>query len=210
MSAQKISSWTYAEEFLTAPDVIEQAARTGAELGCEPVSSSVGGVLQVLAAAVRASHVVEVGTGAGVSGLWLLRGMTPDGVLTSIDVEPEHQRAARAAFAEAGVAPQRTRAISGDATQVLPRLTDSAYDVVFVDADIQAYPVYVEQAVRLLRSGGLLAVHNMLWQDRVADPAVRDSSTVILRDLGKDLRADDRLTPALVAAGDGLFVGIRS
>ncbi len=107
------------------------------------------------------------------------------------------------------MAPQRTRVIGGDAAQVLPRLTDAAYDLVLVDADKQAYPLYVEQAIRLLRSGGVLAVDNMLWHDQVADPAARDETTVALRDLGKQLRSDERLLPCLLPVGDGLFVAIR-
>src|SRR6478735_12222367 len=126
----------------------------------------------------------EVGTGAGVSGLWLLGGMPSDGILTTIDVEAEHQRAARKAYAAAGVAPQRTRVITGRALDVMPRLTDGAYDMVVVDGDKAEYPQYVEQAVRLLRSGGVLAIDNMLWHDRVADPAARDAVTTTLRDLG--------------------------
>jgi predicted O-methyltransferase YrrM len=173
------------------------------------VLPGVGSALRFLAAAVGAAHVVEVGTGAGVSGLWLLQGMAPDGVLTSIDTEPEHQRAAREAFTAAGIPGQRTRVIAGDAGQVLPRLTDGAYDMVFVDADKPSYPVYAEQAVRLLRPGGVLAMDNMLWHDRVADPARRDETTTVLRDLGKSLREDERLVPALLPVGDGLFVAVR-
>jgi predicted O-methyltransferase YrrM len=135
--------------------------------------------------------------------------MAPDGVLTSIDSEPEHQRAAKEAFAAAGIPGQRTRVIGGDAAQVLTRLTDGAYDLVFVDADKENYPLYAEQALRLLRPGGVLAMDNMLWHDRVADPARRDEVTTTLRDLGKALRDDERLVPALLPVGDGLFVAVR-
>lgn len=121
-----------------------------------------GAALSVLAAASKARAVVEIGTGAGVSSVQLLRGMPADGVLTTIDVEVEHQRAAKQAFAEEGVRPARTRTISGRALDVLPRLTDAAYDLVFVDADIENYPSYVRQAVRLLRPGGVLAVDDAL------------------------------------------------
>lgn len=209
MSAQKLASWAYAEDFVATPELVETAAADGERHGATPVLGGVGPVLRLLAAAVRAQHVVEVGTGAGSSGLWLLEGMAPDGVLTSIDVEPEHQRLARRAFAAAGVAPQRTRVIAGQATQVLPRLTDGAYDLVFVDADKDSYPVYAEQAIRLLRPGGILAMDNMLWHDTVADPAARDETTTLLRDLGKTLRDDERLMPALLPVGDGLFVAVR-
>ena len=131
----------------------------------------------MLAAAVGARAVVEVGTGAGVSGLWLLEGMPADGILTTIDIEAEHQRAAKEAYAAAGVAHQRTRVITGRALDVLPRMTDGAYDIVLIDADKEGYPGYVEEATRLLRSGGVLVLDNMLWHDKVADPAARDDTT---------------------------------
>jgi predicted O-methyltransferase YrrM len=135
--------------------------------------------------------------------------MPSDGILTTIDVEAEHQRAAKAAYAGAGIASQRTRVITGRALDVLPRLTDGAYDMVLIDADKQEYPLYVEQALRLLRSGGVLALDNMLWHDKVADPATRDETTTTLRDLGKELRDNDSLIPALLPVGDGILAAVK-
>lgn len=209
MSTQKLATWAYAEGFVAPTDLMERAAADGAALGAQPVHPAVGAALRLLAAALSARTVVEIGTGAGNSGLWLLQGMAPDGILTTIDAEAEHQRLAKRAFAEAGVAPQRTRVIAGDATQVLPRLNDGAYDLVFIDADKTNYPRYAEEGIRLLRSGGVLALDNMLWHDKVADPAARDETTTLLRDLGKQLRDDERLFPALIPAGDGLLVAVR-
>jgi predicted O-methyltransferase YrrM len=209
MSAQKPASWAYAEEFVTEDEVVEQARRRGEELGAVPVGNGAGVLLRLLAAAVKARSVVEVGTGAGTSGLWLLQGMPEDGILTTIDVETEHQGAAKKAYAEAGIAHQRTRVIAGRALDVLPRMTDGAYDMVVVDADKREYPEYVDHAIRLLRSGGVLVLDNMLWHDKVADPAARDDETTVLRDLGKRLRDDERLVPALLPVGDGMFVAVK-
>ncbi|MGO0576700.1 O-methyltransferase [Ornithinimicrobium panacihumi] len=209
MASAKLSSVAYSEDFITPHPVIEDAQRRGEELGARPLSTAAGATLRMLVAAVAARHVVEIGTGAGSSGLWLLQGMPRDGILTSIDSEPEHQRAAKEAFQAAGIPPQRTRVISGDAAQVIGRLTDGAYDLVLVDADKESYPVYVEEALRLLRQGGVLVLDNMLWHDRVADPAARDEVTTLLRDLGKSLREDERLLPALLPVGDGLFVAVK-
>ena len=209
MSAQKPATWAYSEEFVPESEVIEAARLRGAELGCVPVRASVGAVLRLLAAAANAKAVVEVGTGAGVSGLWLLAGMPSDGILTTIDIEAEHQRAARAAYTAAGIAPQRTRVITGPALDVLPRLTDAAYDMVVIDADKAEYPQYVEQALRLLRSGGVLVLDNMLWHDKVADPATRDEITSTLRDLGKELRDNESLLPALLPVGDGVLAAVK-
>jgi predicted O-methyltransferase YrrM len=140
--------------------------------------------------------------------------MAPDGVLTTIDIEAEHQRAAREAFAAAGVKATRTRPITGRALNVLPRLADGAYDLVLVDGDPAEASDYVEQAVRMLRPGGVLVVPGTLWHDRVADPARRDETTTTLRELGRTVRDDDRLLPArlvsaLLPTGDGLIVAVK-
>jgi predicted O-methyltransferase YrrM len=157
---------------------------------------------------VSARGVVEIGTGAGVSGLWLLQGMAADGVLTTIDVEAEHQRVAREAFAEAGIAANRTRLITGRALDVLPRLTDGAYDLVFCDGTKSEYVDYLTEAMRLLRPGGIVAFDNALWHGRVPDASARDADTVAVRELLRTVRDDGRLTPVLLAAGDGLLAAV--
>ncbi|HKC28100.1 MAG TPA: O-methyltransferase [Jatrophihabitans sp.] len=204
-----LTSLTYAESFIAEDEVVRTARERARELGCVPIGPAGGAALRVLAAATGARSVVEVGTGAGVSGLYLLGGMAPDGVLTTIDVEGENQRAAKESYAEAGIAPSRYRLINGSAAEVLPRLRDDAYDLVFVDADKSAYGAYFEQALRLLRPGGVMAFDNALWHDRVADPAQRDSDTVVLRDLGRSVREDDRLLAAMLPVGDGLLVAAK-
>jgi predicted O-methyltransferase YrrM len=153
--------------------------------------------------------VVEIGTGCGTSGIWLLRGMRPDAVLTSVDAEPEHQRLARKAFTEAGFPSNRYRLISGKALDVLPRLTDGAYDLVFCDADKQEYPDYLVAAVRLLRPGGVVAFDNALAGGRLADPGRDDPSTLAIRDLAEQVRQDDRLVPVLLPVGDGLLAAVK-
>ncbi len=204
-----LASRQYAEAYLTE-DAAVQAARTrGIELGCTPIGPGGGAALRFLAAATAARAVVEVGTGAGVSGLWLLRGMRPDGVLTTVDKDPEHQRAARQAFAEAGVPSGRARLITGAALEVLPRLADGGYDLVFVDAAKTEYGDYLTEALRLLRPGGVVAFDNVLWHDKVADPAQRDPETVAMRDLGRAVRDDERLVPVLLHASDGLLAAVK-
>ncbi len=173
------------------------------------MSPGTGAALQLVAAATRATAVVEIGTGAGVSGLWLLRGMAPDGVLTTIDSEAEHQRAAKAAFAEAGVRSTRARTITGRAAEVLPRLTDGAYDVVLADADPLDLADHVTQALRLLRPGGVLAIAHALGNDRVPDPARRDEVTTALREVSRAIREDERLVPAMLPTGDGLLLAAK-
>ena len=109
----------FVDGYLPDDEVLAAARARAEDLGCHALSEGAGATLRFLAATLRAKAVVEVGTGAGVSGLSLLRGMAPDGILTSIDVEPEYQRAARVTFREAGYAPGRTRLIVGRALDVL-------------------------------------------------------------------------------------------
>ena len=183
------------------------AARARAdEVGVVPISNGTGATLRFLAAVLEARTVVEIGTGTGVSGLWMLRGMRPDGVLTTVDIEAEHQRLAKQTFREAGIASQRARTISGSALDVLPRLTDGHYDLVFVDGDKREYSAYLAEALRLLRPGGVVAFDNSLWHDRVADPAQRDSETMAIRELIRLVAENDDLVPALLPVGDGLLV----
>ncbi|MBP2476471.1 putative O-methyltransferase YrrM [Crossiella equi] len=200
----------YVEDFRPEDEVLVAARARGRELGCMPIAASGGSALSFLAAALQARVVVEIGTGAGVSGVWLLRGMAQDGVLTSIDVEPEHQRAARRAFLEAGIGQGRTRLILGQALDVLPRLTDGGYDLVFVDAAKAEYVRYLEEGIRLLRPGGVIAFDNALWGGRVADPDQRDPDTNALREIARLVREDERLVPVLLPLGDGLLVAAKT
>ena len=199
----------YLESFVTEDGVLAAARERGQELGATPIGPAGGAALRFLASALAARAVVEVGTGAGTSGLWLLRGMIRDGVLTSIDVEPEHQRAARQAFAEAGFPPSRYRLIMGQALDVLPRLTDGGYDMVFVDAAKPEYPRYLEAGVRLLRPGGVIAFDNALCGGRAADLAHRDPSSAAVREIGAMVRDDETLIPLMLPLGDGLLLALR-
>jgi predicted O-methyltransferase YrrM len=197
---------TYAEEFVGEDDVLTSARARATEVGVSPIGAGGGATLRFLAALTQARAVVEIGTGTGVSGVWMLRGMPSDGVLTTVDTEAEHQRLARQAFLEAGIAPQRVRLIPGPALEVLPRLTDGHYDLVFCDGDKREYSAYLTEALRLLKPGGLVAFDNALWHDRVADPAQRDPETVAVRELGRAVRDHDDLLSLLLPVGDGLLV----
>ena len=199
----------HVEAYLTEDDLLVSARESAARSGCIPVSPGAGAGLRFLAATISARAVVEIGTGTGVSGLWLLRGMAGDGVLTSIDVDPEHQRTARASFTAAGYGPSRLRLINGMGLEVLPRLTDAGYDLVFVDAATSDHPRYLDEAVRLLRVGGIVVLAGVL-DGGVVDPEAADAGTLALREVARQVREDDRLVPVLLPLGDGLLAAVKT
>jgi predicted O-methyltransferase YrrM len=203
-------SLAFVEDFLAEDEPLLAARRNAVEVGgATPIGPAGGATLRFLAAAIGARAVVEIGTGCGVSGIWLLRGMLSDGVLTSVDVEPEHQRLARQAYGDAGFAANRYRLIGGRALDVLPRLNDGGYDMVCCDADKQEYPDYLSAALRLLRPGGIVAFDNALWHDRVADPAYQDEDTAAIREVCERVRDSEQVVPLLLPVGDGLLAGVK-
>jgi predicted O-methyltransferase YrrM len=202
-----MAAWAYAEEFVAPSEQVDAANARAGDLGVSPTGTGTGALLRVLAAATQARAVIEIGTGTAATSLWLLEGMPDDGVLTTIDVGPEVQRAARDAFAAAGITHQRTRVISGRAIEVLPRMADGAYDLLVVDGDHEDYPAYAEEAARLLRPGGTLA---MTWSERASDPASRDPGTRALRDLARALRERADFTVTLVPVSEGVLLAVRT
>jgi predicted O-methyltransferase YrrM len=177
------------------------------------VSAITGSVLRFLAAAIGAKSVVEIGTGCGTSGLWLLRGMRSGSVLTSVDLEPEHHRLARSVFVTAGFGAGRYRLITGRALEVLPRLADSAYDLVFCDADKREYPEYLAAALRLLRPGGIVAFDgvfdNAVLADEGSNLAHRHPDTASVGELRERVFKDDGLVPMLLPTGEGLLAAVK-
>jgi predicted O-methyltransferase YrrM len=196
----------YADSWLVEPEPVREARVRAADSGLESASPSVAALLTFLAASVQAQAVVEVGTGTGVSGAALLAGMTPGGILTSIDIEAEYQRYAREAFSALGHESARARLIAGRALDVLPRMSDGAYDMVVVDTDRSEYPAILTQAKRLLRIGGLIAFMGVGAEGLLFDPSRRDAEASAVRDAADQLRSDEDWIPALLTQGSGLVV----
>lgn len=194
----------FLRESIAEPTPIARARAHAVELGAAPISAAVGSQIAVLAAAIGARSIVEIGTGAGVSGLWLLRG-APQAVLTSIDNEPEHLAAARQAFADARIPATKARFITGRAADVLPRMNEASYDIVLVDADPENVIEYVEHGLRLVRAGGLVLVPRILAGGRVADPVQRDEITSAYRSLVQETQESQAVLATVSTSGEGLL-----
>jgi predicted O-methyltransferase YrrM len=201
----KISSWKYTEDFTSEPEVMRRARLRADEIGIEAVTPSVGTQLNILARSLAAKAIVEVGTGAGVSSLWLLSA-SDTSVLASIETESEHQTIAKLAFDQAGISSSRLRLINGRSVDVLTNLADGSYDLVFLDGDKETLQEQVRQSYRLLRKGGVLAIAHALWRDRVPDNQLVDESTESYRDLLETLRGHEGFVTSLLPIGDGLLI----
>lgn len=199
----------HAEGSITEDAVLVAARERSDDTGSGAVTPAVGALLSVLARLSGGKAVVEVGTGVGVSGLWLLAGMRDDGVLTTIDIEPEHQRLAKQAFAQGGIGPSRTRLIAGRAQEVLTRLADESYDMVFIDGDPRDQPEFVGEAIRLLKSGGVIVVHHAALGGRAGDPSAHDAEVTAVREAARMIAEDERFSPVLVPLGDGILAAAR-
>lgn len=196
----------FIDDYHTEDEHLDGARSRADEIGLSAVAPSTGAALRWLCQLIGARTVAEIGSGAGVSGLWMLGGMVPDGVLTTVDEDSESIRAARRAFTDAGVPTQRVRLIAGQPLDVLPRLADAAYDLVFFNGDVREYAQYLEEGLRLLRPRGIVAFEHALVEGKVPDPAQRDDLTVAARLVVTAASQDERIHPLLLPVGDGLLV----
>lgn len=201
----KISSWKYTEDFIQEPPAIIEARARAEELGIECITPASGAHLALLASALGAQAIVEAGTGAGVSALWMLSA-SEDSILATIDSQPEFQVAAKLAFRDAKIAPTRTRVISGKVIDVMANMADAAYDLAFLDADRTDLELQLRQASRLLRPGGVVVIAHALWRDRVPDPAMRDEATSVYRDILRFFAGQEDFISVLSPVGDGLLM----
>ena len=194
----------FVRENVVEPEHIARARQHAREIGANPVGAVIGSQLAFIAAASAASSIIEIGTGAGVSGLWLLHG-APEATLTTIDNEPEHVQAARDSFQAARVPASRVRWISGRSGDVLPRMNEAAYDIVLVDGSTDSVLDDVQHGLRLARPGGSVLVPRVLSGGRVADPVARDELTTAYRTLLAETRENPGVVVSLNPAGEGLL-----
>jgi predicted O-methyltransferase YrrM len=209
ITGNRQASWTFAEGYVDEVDALAIARSRARAAGIRAVSPGTGAALRLLAASIGAKAVAEIGTGYGVSGIHLLHGMRHDGVLTTVDTEPDRQQLAKQAFRASGFAANRARFIPGAALEVLPRLTDGGYDLVFCDGDRTQYPDYFAESLRLLRPGGLLCLEGVFAEGRALDLGHQGPDLKALREVVRLVKESDQLTPALLPTGDGLLCGVK-
>jgi predicted O-methyltransferase YrrM len=167
-----------------------------------------GRLLAILVRSAGGRAVVEVGTFVGVSATWMAQGLVPGGRIDTCEVDLARADAAEAWFHEAGIA-DRVRVHRGPAGDTLAHLPGGAYDLAYIDADKPGYPRYLEEAVRLVRSGGLILADNVFWSGAIAGPeADDDESLAALRAYTRAALAHPRLETTLLTVGDGVAMSV--
>jgi caffeoyl-CoA O-methyltransferase len=163
-----------------------------------------GTLLTMLARLLNARFIVEVGTFTGYSSICLARGLAPGGRLLCLDVSEEWTAVARRYWERAGLSDRIELRLgpAGESLRALP--LEESIDLAFIDADKPGYPDYYREILRRLRPGGLIAVDNVLWSGRVADPANHDPSTQTIREFNDMVIADDRVTSVMLPIADGV------
>src|SRR6201995_3197626 len=139
--------------------------------GLPPIAVSVqqGKFLCLLASAIQARRILEIGTLGGCSSIWLARGAGPEGRVVTLEYEPKHAEVARANVERAGLG-DRVEILVGAALDTLPTLSGAAYDLIFIDADKENYPAYLDWAVRLARPGSVIVADNVIRDGEILDP----------------------------------------
>ncbi|MEY3710632.1 MAG: hypothetical protein RLZZ99_453 [Actinomycetota bacterium] len=199
----------FANSYLMESEITQRARHRGVEIGTYDSTPAVGALLRYLTHLIGATSIVEVGTGAGVSGLWILPVMSEKGLFTSIDDEVENAKLAKQAFDEAGISSARFRLITGNSSEIVGKLADSLYDIFILRKSRDIFE-NVENAHRALRPGGVLVIDRALMGGKVADPTQRDEESVSYRDVIKVIReAREEWLPMLLPVGDGVLVATK-
>lgn len=199
----------FANSFLPETEIMQRARQRGVEIGAYDTTPVVGSLLRYLTHLIGANSIVEIGTGAGVSGLWIFQALTPKGLLTSIDDEVENAKLAKQAFEEAGINSSRYRLITGNSREIVGKLADSLYDIFILRRNTDLLES-VEQAHRSLRPGGVLVIDRALLSGKVADPTQRDPESVGYREIIKVIKeSQDHWLPILLPVGDGVMVATK-
>lgn len=199
----------FANNYIPETEIMQRARQRGVEIGTYETTPAVGSLLRYITHLVGASSIVEVGTGSGVSGLWIIPSMIEKGLFTSIDDEVENARLAKQAFDEAGIASSKYRLITGNSTEIVGKLADSLYDIFILRKSRDIFE-NVENAHRSLRPGGVIIIDRALMGGKVADATQRDEATVAYRDAIKVIRESRELwMPMLLPVGDGVLVATK-
>jgi predicted O-methyltransferase YrrM len=193
--------------------VLESIARAGIDRHLPLVDAEVGALLRVLAAAVEAKRILEIGTAVGYSGIWLAGALPADGMLMTLEMDQARAREAQDNFARAGLA-DRVSVIVGDAQRMVAKVS-GPFDLIFQDGDKKLYTPLLDRLVSLLRPGGLLVTDNVLWDGKVVPGFARsgsgaiDEDTRAIAEYNERVAAHPALVTTIVPLRDGVSISVK-
>jgi len=199
---------------LREPDLMRELREETGQLadGEMQIAPEQGPFAAMLVRLLGAKNCLEIGTFTGYSALWVAAALPPDGNLICCDVNEEYTALARKYWEKAGLASKIDLRV-GPALDTLESLLNGGWaglmDYAFIDADKANYDAYYEACLKLLRSGGLIAIDNTLWDGKVADPKVKDADTVAIRELNAKLHTDERVWLSFLPFADGLTLALK-
>lgn len=163
-----------------------------------------GRFLQFLCQLMQPKKVMEIGTFTGFATICMARGMSSDGLLTTIEANEEYEGIIRKYLAKAAVA-DRVRLIIGDAKEVIPTL-EGGFDLVFIDADKISYPSYYDLVIEKLNLGGVILADNVLWEGKVLNVGTKERDTKAIQTFNDKVQNDPRVENVLLPLRDGLMM----
>jgi len=193
----------YVDGFVVESEEVAAVHRGTLEQGITPVSPALGATISQIARAINPSQVIEVGTGVGMLTMMLLESC-PQAHITSIDSELDYHLTLKEMLPDLDVDPARLRLITERAEDVLPKMNESTYDLVVIDAPADIAGACYEAAIAVCRPGGSILVARVLGSGEVANPADRSDWVVSTRNLLKQIEQDDRVAHAIIPVGQGL------
>lgn len=196
------------------PEVLAALRQETAQhpMGQMQIAPEQGQLMTLLVQLLGVKKALEVGVFTGYSALSVALALPPDGTLLACDVSEEYTAIARRYWAKAGVTDKidlRLAPAIETLNQLIESGEDNSFDFAFIDADKSNYPTYYEQALKLVRPGGLIAIDNVLWSGRVADAATQDNRTKTIRAFNDALYRDERIVMSLVPIADGLTLAMK-
>jgi predicted O-methyltransferase YrrM len=195
-----------------ADPVLRTIERAGDEQKLPLIDAEVGSLLRVLATAVGAARILEIGTAIGYSGIWLAGALPAHGMLLTMEVDADRARTARENFARSGLA-ERVSVIVGDAKRMMTKVS-GPFDLIFQDGDKQQYTPLLDQLVDRLRPGGLLITDNVLWNGEVVPGFVgsgahNPADTEAISEYNQRIYNHPRLMTVIVPLRDGVAISVK-
>jgi predicted O-methyltransferase YrrM len=192
--------------------VLDEIARGNATRGLPLVDAEVGALLRVLATAIKATRILEIGPAIGYSGIWLARALPADGMLLTLEMNEDRAREARDNFTRAGVS-DRVTVVVGDAQLKIAKVS-GPFDLIFQDGDKTLYTPLLDRLVALLRPGGLLVTDNVLWDGEVvpgfaATPHHDAADTRAIVEYNERVAAHPDLLTSIIPLRDGVSISVK-